>query len=165
MNRPTPGKRQLKRFIRREHGTQLVELALVMPLMLLLLAATAEFGRFFYTYVTLAKATRAGARYLATASVKSANDTSAGNLVVCGDPAAICDDSNSVIAGLRPANVQVTRAGGVAVLPQTVTVRIINFRYQPLFNLGRLTGNSTLSLDVDVSPSTTMRFLLTQPSI
>ena len=49
---------------RDERGTQLVELAIVMPILLLLLGATAEFGRFFHTYTTLLKGTRAAARYI-----------------------------------------------------------------------------------------------------
>jgi Flp pilus assembly protein TadG len=63
--------RGLGGFCRSERGTQLVELALVLPVLLALFAATAEFGRYFYNYATLAKATRAGARYLATTPVKT----------------------------------------------------------------------------------------------
>ena len=55
--------RVASRLRREERGTQLVELAIVIPLMLMLVGATAEFGRFFYTYSTLAKAARAGVRY------------------------------------------------------------------------------------------------------
>ena len=54
--------RRLSSFLRGERGTQLVELAIVLPLFVLMFAAIAEFGRFFYTYTTLAKATRVGAR-------------------------------------------------------------------------------------------------------
>lgn len=156
---------RLRHTARCERGTQLVELAIVLPVMLMMLGATAEFGRFLYTYSTLAKATRDGARYLASASVNSANDTGAKNLVVCGDPAAVCSSSNNILSGLQASNVQITRAGGVPVLPQTVTVRITGYRYQPLFDLGKLIGSQSLSLNIDVSPSTTMRFLLTQPSV
>ena len=53
---------QLHRFTRDESGLQLVEAAIVIPIFLVLFAATAEFGRFFYEYTTLAKAARAGSR-------------------------------------------------------------------------------------------------------
>ena len=53
----------VRRFLRREHGTQLVELAIALPLMLVLLGGIAEFGRLFYTYSTLTNAVRAGARH------------------------------------------------------------------------------------------------------
>ncbi len=156
------GLRQLERFFRREHGTQLVELALVLPILLLFFAATAEFGRFFYTYTTLAKATRAGARHLVAEPVSSAEDTRAQNLVVYGNSEGT---GSPVISGLSPQNVKITRTGGVPKLPQRVSVQIDGLRYQPLFDLGKLTGSKSLSLMVDVSPSTTMRYLLTQPTI
>ena len=61
----------LSRFRRDEHGVQLIELAIVIPIMLLLFAAVAEFGRYFYEYTTLAKSARLGARYLVSKSITS----------------------------------------------------------------------------------------------
>ena len=46
----------LQRLRRDERGIQLVEAAIVVPIFLVLFAATAEFGRYFYEYTTLAKA-------------------------------------------------------------------------------------------------------------
>src|SRR4051812_20192755 len=60
---------RIKRLARRERGVQMAEMAIILPLFLILFATTAEFGRFFYEYSTLAKATRAGSRYLVTAGV------------------------------------------------------------------------------------------------
>ena len=37
-------------FQARDNGTQMVELAIVMPILLVLHGRRAEFGRFFYTY-------------------------------------------------------------------------------------------------------------------
>ena len=48
----------LGRFRSDERGVQLVEVALVIPVMLLLFGAVAEFGRYFYEYTTAAKAVR-----------------------------------------------------------------------------------------------------------
>ena len=56
-----------------ERGTQLVELSLVVPVMILLFGAVAEFGRFFYTYATLAKAARAASRYAITRPFDATN--------------------------------------------------------------------------------------------
>ena len=154
--------RCLSRFVGEERGTQLVELAIVLPVLLLMFAATAEFGRFFYTYSTLAKATRLGARYLSAKAVNVKEETTARNLVVYGDPAG---GGTPLLTGLSTNNVEVTHAGGVGALPQTVTVRITSYRYQPLLNLGKLVGNPSLTLSIDVKPSTTMRYLLTQPPI
>jgi hypothetical protein len=47
-------------------------------------------------------------------------------------------------------------------VPETITVSIEDFTYEPLFDLGALTKQS-ISLNVEVRPSTTMRYLLTQP--
>src|SRR3712207_962909 len=78
---------QLQRFRRDESGLQLVEVTIVIPIFLILFGATAEFGRFFYEYTTLAKAARVGSRYLATAPVAAGEDTTAKNIVVFGNPA------------------------------------------------------------------------------
>jgi Flp pilus assembly protein TadG len=152
----------MRRFVREDKGTQLIELAIILPVMLMMMAATAEFGRFFYTYTTLAKATRAGARYLATSAVKSTEDTRARNLIVYGDTTG---EGNAVVSGLTEQNVRIVRTGGVPVLPETVTVEIDSYTYTPVFDLGKITGQKNLSLNIEVSPSTTMRYLLTQPPI
>jgi Flp pilus assembly protein TadG len=78
---------QLQRFRRDESGLQLVELTIVIPIFLMLFAATAEFGRYFYEYTTLAKAARVGARYLSTAKVTAADDLIAKNIIVYGNTA------------------------------------------------------------------------------
>lgn len=153
---------RLQRFGRDERGTQLVELAIVLPLFLIMFAATAEFGRFFYEYTTLAKAARAGTRYLITAPNSLKADTEAKNIVVYGNP----DGSGApLINGITTSNVVITRTGGVAVLPKTVTVAISGYKYKPVFDVGKLVNISSLSLNVDVKPSVTMRFLLTQPPL
>ena len=140
----------------------MVELAIVIPIFVLLFAATAEFGRYFYEYTTLAKALRAGARYLATAAVNSTQDTAAKNIVVYGNSAGT---GSPVLTGMTPANVTITRQGGVPVLPETVTLQIFNFKHQPIFDLGKLLKITSLSMNIDVKPSVTMRYLLTQPVV
>lgn len=153
----------LKGFARCERGTQLVELAIVLPVLLLLLVITAEFGRYFYTYTTLAKATRSGARYLTTAPGNGSLDGDAKNLVVYGNTEG---EGDPVVAGLDTNNVIIERTGGnlSAGMPEKVTVRIEGYDYQPLFNLAGISGDGDYSLAVAISPSTTMRFLLTIPS-
>lgn len=152
----------LKRFAREERGVQLVELAIVLPIFLMMFGAAAEFGRYFYEYTTLDKAVRAGSRYLATAAVNGTEDARAKNIVVYGNPAGT---GTPIISGLTTANVTITRTGGVPTLPQTVTVQISGYKYQPVFDLGKLIKVPSLSLNIDVKPSVTMRYLLTQPPI
>jgi len=146
---------------------QLAELAIVLPILVLLFAATAEFGRYFHEYTTLAKAARIGARYLATACVKPVEDVNAKNLVVYGN---VAGTGSPVLGGLDPSNITITKrdsTGAVmaAGVPQTVTVDVTNFKFQPLFNLGGLMNNNGLSLNIDLKPSVTMRYLLTTPCI
>jgi Flp pilus assembly protein TadG len=152
----------LNRFRRDDSGIQLVELAIVMPVFLLLFGATAEFGRFFYEYTTVAKAARVGTRYLTSAAVNTAQDTIAKNLVVYGNAAGT---GSPVLSGLTTGNVVITRQGGDPVLPQTVKVQIVGFKHQPLFDLGLMINSPSLSLNIDVKPSVTMRYMLTQPPV
>src|SRR5687767_13477925 len=108
---------QFHRFRRDERGIQLVEAAIVLPIFLLLFGATAEFGRYFYEYTTLAKASRVGARYLITAPVTAGEDAIAKNIVVYGNPAGT---GSPVLTGLSPTHIVITRVGGTPVLPETV---------------------------------------------
>lgn len=154
----------LNRFRRDELGVQLIEAAIVVPILLVLFAAVAEFGRYFYEYTTVAKAARVGARYLASKSVNSATDYEAiaKNIVVYGNEAGT---GSPILTGLDTDNVAITYQGGTTGIPATVTVGITGFEHVSLFNLGGLLNNDSLSLDVEVKPSVTMRYLLTQPSV
>lgn len=156
---------KLRVFTRDERGIQLVELAIVLPILMILFAATAEFGRFFYEYTTLSKAARGGARYLVTTSVCPISDAQAKNLVVYGNTAGTGDP---VISGLSTDNVQVVRkdkAGVVqtAGVPATVTIGITGFKYEPMFGLGPLIKSQSFNLNIDLAPTATMRYLLTTP--
>jgi Flp pilus assembly protein TadG len=150
----------LRRFARCERGTQLVELAIVLPVMLALFGATAEFGRFFYTYATLAKATRTAARYL-TVEPLGGTDEKAANLVVYGNTAGTGDP---LVEGLTVDDVEITRNGGSSTMPMYITVSIDGYTYEPIFDLGALVGDDSVSLNVAVSPSTTMRSFSTIPT-
>ena len=154
----------LSRFRSDERGVQLVEAALVIPIMLLLFGAVAEFGRYFYEYTTAAKAARVGARFLASKSVNSGTnyELQAKNLVVYGN---IGGTGDPVLTGMTINNVDVQYAGATSGVPETVTVKIIDYQHQSIVNLGALLKNTALSTDIDVKPSVTMRFLLTQPSV
>lgn len=153
---------QLHRFTRDEQGLQLVEAAIVIPIFLLLFAATAEFGRFFYEYTTLAKAARAGTRYMVTNPLTAEHKEIAKNLIVYGNPEGT---GEPVLTGLSKSHVVISTAGGVAILPHTVTIEIEGYQFQPLLDLGLFTKSKDLSLNVDVSPSVTMRYLITQPPV
>jgi Flp pilus assembly protein TadG len=150
---------RLQRFTRDERGVQLVEVTIVIPIFLMLFAATAEFGRYFYEYTTLAKATRGGARYL-SAALKGTGDGTAANLVVYGNASGT---GTPILDGLSTDQVKITYQGGSTAIPETVTVTIDGYTHQPIFNLGALTKTAGVNLNVPVKPSVTMRYLNTQP--
>ncbi len=58
-------------MIRDERGSALVEMALVMPILLLLLCGIVEFGRIFHAYIVVQQAARDAVRY---ASIGSSDD-------------------------------------------------------------------------------------------
>lgn len=159
----------LSRFRRDEQGVQLVEIAIVLPLLLMMFGAVAEFGRYFYEYTTLAKAARVGGRFMASKTLTSASNNwqlDAKELVVYGNTTGT---GSPVLPGLTVANVDLvfeggTYSGGTGV-PATVTVRIINYKHKPVFDLGKLTRITALSLNVDVKPSVTMRYMLNAASV
>ena len=151
----------LHRFTRDERGLQLVEAAIVIPIFLILFAATAEFGRFFYEYTTLAKAVRGGARYLSSVPLTPEEKTAAQNMVVYGNTTAT---GTPVLSGLDPSHVEITQSDDTT-LPDTITLEVNGYTYEPIFDLGLLTATEGLSLSIDVSPSVTMRFLGPVPPI
>jgi Flp pilus assembly protein TadG len=155
--------KKIASFRRDDRGIQLAELAIVLPIMLVMFGAVAEFGRYFQTYTTLAKGSRVAARYLATACAFGEDDAKAKNLVVYGNEAGT---GTPVVEGLSTANINIVRrnsGGGVTSgFPMTITVEIVNFQHTPIFDLGALMKSSTFSLAINVKPSVTMRYLLTQ---
>jgi Flp pilus assembly protein TadG len=82
-------------FSRKEgqRGLATTEFVIVLPVMLLLMLATAELGRAFYQYNILTKAVRDGARYLASNAIQGTTgviniggaQTATQNLVVYGN--------------------------------------------------------------------------------
>lgn len=149
----------IKNFIRRENGTQMIEFALVFPVLILLFAGTVELGRLFYTYTTLAKATRAGARYLST--VPTVNTTSmdaAKRVVMCGNPSVCGDANNPMILSGMAANKIVITPPVAGAQPKYVTVAITGYNYQFLvFNLNAMTGGN---FNIALTPTTTMRYMV-----
>ena len=153
---------RLRRFARRDRGSQLVELAITLPIIVMLLGAGAEFGRYFYTYTTLTNAVRSGARHASKWEIGSSwTIPETRNMVVYGD---YSNTSNGpVVPGLTTANVQVTANGPSPHAIQSVTVSIINYQYTPLFDLGALTGIPSLSLKINMNASATMKQIFNGP--
>jgi Flp pilus assembly protein TadG len=167
--------RALRRLSKREDGSSMIELAIVFPFLLLLFAGTAELGRLFYTYTTLAKATKVGARYLSTSGdATSSNATkvaaaklAAQSLVVCGYTNCSGNQPDGtpkvpIVAGLN----MNSPATNVKITPVTVgttkywKVEIQNYTYQSaIFNLAARTGESNSTFYYALKPGTEMRYM------
>lgn len=144
----------------------MAELAILVPLLVVMLGAISEFGRYFQKYTTMAKATRSAARYLSSHPFTDAEKDKARNLVVCGKVTA-CASTERLVPGIEVANVCIESTGSPTI--ETVTVRIprdpadtcgATLAFQPLFNIGALLGTS-FSFAPKISPRTTMRYIPT----
>lgn len=153
-----------RRFARRERGAQFLEVAITLPIILVLLGATAEFAFFFYSYTTLTNAVRQGARHASKWEVGASwTIPETQRMVVYGD---YSDTSKGpILPGLKTSNVQVTANGSSSHNIQSVTVKIINYKYKPLLDLGKLTGIQGLSLKIDMKASATMKQLFNGPVV
>jgi hypothetical protein len=151
---------KLHRFIRHDKGAALAELAIMLPFLLLLVAAISEFGRFFQTYTTLAKSTRAAARYLSNHPFDGAQGQ-ARSLAVCGQLS--CTGQNPLAPGLSDDNICI-ESTGTAPNYETVTVSIggscaTAYNFRPVFDIGALL-NTNFIFRPAIRPSTTMYYML-----
>ncbi len=162
----TSVKYRLSRIVKREDGSSMIELAIMLPILLILFAGTAELGRLFYTYTTLAKATKVGARYLSRSRDATSTDAAkvaaaraeAQSLVVCGYTD--CTGHTPIVAGLSPAtNVKVTLpVAGAAV--KYVKVEIQGYSLSPgVFNLAGMTNKTSTTFYFSLTPGTEMRYM------
>ncbi len=155
--------RGIRRFGKEERGTQIIELAIALPIMLTLFAALTEFARFYYTYTTLTNAVRGGARHACKWEKNSSwTVPETQRMVVYGD---FSNTSNGpILPGLTTNHVVVVSNGPSANNIDSVTVKINGYNYQPLFDIGKLTGIKSLSLNVPLKASATMHQLYNGPT-
>lgn len=155
-------KRGLLRFARQERGSQLVELCITLPILLVLMGGAAEFARFYYTYATLSSALRAGARHASKWQKNASwNIPETRRLVVYGD---VSETTKApILPGLLESNVIIQANGLSSNNIESVTVTLTSYRYQPLFDLGKLTKIPGLSLNIIITPSVTMKQIFNGP--
>lgn len=146
-------KRIFRRKRRSEGGMQLIEMAFVMPVLMLVLGGLVELSYYFYTYSTLARATNSGAGYISNKSFITAEIDKAKNLVVCGE-LSTCTGFSPVVTGLTAANVSVTLA--TVGSDKQVTVKIINYSYTPLFKLNEMSSLFTSDTSKQIAWNTTV---------
>lgn len=151
------------RFARSETGGALAELAIMVPFLVIMLAAVTEIGRLFQTYTDLSKATRVAARNISNVAYTSQNVNATKNVAVCGK--IDCTGLTPVVPNLTADNVVVTPEYPACDCgnPIRVTVSIQNYSFQPIFNLGALIGDSRL-MSLPASGSTTMYYMWVDPA-
>lgn len=169
MKVPPFAKLSRTRLINDERGSSIVELAIVFPILLLLFVGVAELGRLFYTYTTLTKATKMGARFLTTEKDAESTDATtitnvkarAARLVVCGFEDT-CANRPPLLPGLTTANVLVTLPNTTPgfIGPRYVKVQIQNYTFAPLvFNVAGATDSTSSTFYFSLEPSTQMRYM------
>ncbi|MDB5854718.1 MAG: pilus assembly protein TadE [Herminiimonas sp.] len=115
----------------RQSGVALIELALILPMLLIMTFITTEFGRALYQYNTLTKSVRDAARYLSTQS-PGTKIVEARNLVVYGNT---LGTGTPLARGLTVANVPAPTWQTVGTDPviNTVTVSVTGYEFRFLF--------------------------------
>lgn len=153
-----------QRFVKSEKGGALAELAILVPMLVVMVAAVTELGRLFQTYTALSKSTRAAARYISNHAYDDEQINNTKNVAVCGK--VDCTGVDPVVPGLATSNVDVTpefQAGGGGGNPIRVTVSIKDYTFQPIFNLGALINNPRFAA-LPASGSTTMYYMWIDPA-
>ncbi|MHB1357606.1 MAG: TadE/TadG family type IV pilus assembly protein [Anaerolineae bacterium] len=130
--------------VRRQEGGSAVELALILPLLVLILAGIADLGRAFQSYIVITNASREGARYAShypddLAGIKAAAIAEAVNTgltisanMVTPDPSTLTATATGVpitVTVQYPFRTILSRIVGVNVITMTARTRMVVFGY------------------------------------
>jgi Flp pilus assembly protein TadG len=148
-------------FKRAQRGIAAIEMAITLPVLLLLLVGTAELGRAFYQYNTVTKSIRTAVRYLADHAIDDTSgvvqlsaekQTAAKNLTIY---ATTSGGGEPIVAGLDAGDVTVTQ------IDSSHFEVTVNFNYQPIFLRIPTFGYSASDVDTGLAltASVTMRVL------
>lgn len=163
-------KTKLTKWGRSERGAAAVEFALVLPILLLVVAGAIEYGRAFWFYDTLSKATRDSARYLTMVSCNSGESEPnchdrLANVINNAKGMVTTAATEAHLSDFDASNVEVRCDGSACssaedVLESThVTVAIVGYgirlgEWLPLGYLGEAAG-----YNLGIQPHTTMRYM------
>jgi Flp pilus assembly protein TadG len=130
-----------------EHGQSLVELAFVVPLLLLLMVGIIEIGRFAYYSIVVANAARAGAQYGAQSLATAADSTGISNAGTNDAPGITLPDTLTVtsaqLCGCSAATLGACGALAVCVKPEHPLVYVqvtAKGSFNSLFNYPGMPG-------------------------
>lgn len=145
---------------RRQRGLAMVEMAIVVPILLLIMLAAAELGRAFFQYNTLTKAVRNGARYFSAntfigggAQVDATASANTVNLVIYGQ---IGNGGTSLLPSPLPtvSPPAINTSGGITWVTVTASY---TFQFLPGNPLSGIMG--LIGTPLTMTASTTMRAL------
>ena len=135
------------RGLRSERGAALVEFALVVPLLMLMMCATIDFGLAVYTLNNLTAAVREGGRYAATldkATWNLSSGTTAQGQVRDRVYNYIVGMNNGLTVAQTKALITVSNPDATTSM---ITVQITGYPYRPVTPLSTLLGLATVSLN------------------
>lgn len=93
--------------VKKQKGQSLVELAIMLPILLIILLGIVDFGRVFYAYVTITNASREGARYgslypLSTDEIRSrVQQETAGTMTISNDDITVTSDAETITVAVQ----------------------------------------------------------------
>jgi hypothetical protein len=122
----------------KERGANLVEAALIIPLLLVFLAVVIDVGRAYLAYITIINAAREGARY----GVAHPNDTSA----ICARVLSEAQDQSPSVPLTCPGSVVIDNSGGASGSPIRVTVT-----YNLPVIMGGILGRANIPISYSVA--------------
>ena len=150
----------IARHRRRPHsrGQSIVELALILPVLMLLVASTLDLGRMFYSQITIANAAREGAyeaAYNPTSFIANAPCEAHDNRVMCR----VLSEAKGSFVEVQKADVQLACSAGCATgIGSTVTVTVLGHftlitpLMAPFFGGSDVTLTSTATAQVITAP-------------
>jgi hypothetical protein len=130
----------------RERGQSIVELAFVLPVFLVIVLATIDFGLALKSWITITNAAREGARYAAVTCVNAADDSE----VISETEDASADLADDV-------EVTVANCPGDTADSVVVTVEYTYELITPLAGMLSFLGGDGLADSIDLSSSSDMR--------
>lgn len=152
--------RHLRQLRQDETGAQLVEFALVLPILLLLFAVTIEGGRMMWAYQSVVAGVRDATRYLARITPMDICDGGAPDVSGQADRLSVIVRESSDGMDLFPVSIQITSVtpdltcvsgdyrSGVAPIVQVTAALQITFPFSGIFSF---VGDSLSTLDTTVA--------------
>jgi len=131
------------RGIRSERGAALVEFALVVPILMMMMCATIDFGLAVYTLNNLTAAAREGGRFAAVQDPASWTSGAAATAAQNRVYKYIAGMSNGLDSTATIAKISVTKDATT----QIITVQITGYPYKPVTPLSPLLGIPTIYLN------------------